>query len=86
MNSCPLTLGIPAPILPPCCVTVLVVKLFAARMTDLIVTAVAPPPHPIVKGSATVMIGKLPAARMGIDPCAGGTPIVSMQFTVFTGG
>ena len=67
MNSCPLTLGIPAPILPPCCPTVMVVKLFAARMTDLCVTAVAPPPHPIVKASATVMIGKLPAARVGMD-------------------
>lgn len=86
MHMCPLTLGAPTPVLPPCCVTVLVVKLFAARMTDMCVTAVAPPPHPIAKGSATVLIGKLMAARVGIDPCAGGGAIIPMQFTVFTGG
>lgn len=85
-HICTLTLGAPTPILPPCAVTVMVVKLFAARITDLCVTAVAPPPHPIAKGSMTVMIGKLPAARVGIDLCSGGGAIIPMQFTVMTGG
>jgi uncharacterized Zn-binding protein involved in type VI secretion len=85
-HSCPLTLGAPTPILPPCCLTVLIVKLPAARATDMCVTAVAPPPHPIAKGSMTVMIGKLPAARVGMDLCSGGGVIIPAQFTVMTGG
>ena len=85
-HVCPLTLGAPTPVIPPACPTVLVVKLFAGRITDLCVTAVAPPPHPIAKGSATVMIGKLPAARVGMDLCAGGGVIIPMQVTVMTGG
>ena len=85
-HVCPLTLGAPTPVLPPCCPTVLTVKLPSARMTDMCVTAIAPPPHPIVKGSATVLIGKLMAARVGMDLCAGGGVIIPMQFTVMTGG
>ncbi|WP_229666210.1 PAAR domain-containing protein [Actibacterium pelagium] len=74
--------GAPAPILPPCEVTVLVGKLPAARMTDL---ATAAPPHPIIKGSGTVLIGKLPAARL-MDNCACGGFIIKGEFTVLTGG
>ncbi|QYK42391.1 MAG: PAAR domain-containing protein [Paracoccaceae bacterium] len=85
-HICPLTLGAPTPVIPPCAPPVLVVKLFAARLTDMCVTAVAPPPHPIAKGSATVMIQKLPAARIGMDLCSGGGAILPMQFTVYTGG
>lgn len=85
-HICSLTLGAPTPIIPPCAPPVLVVKLLAARLTDLCVTAVAPPPHPIAKGSATVMIAKLPATRVGMDPCSGGGAIIPMQFTVLTGG
>jgi uncharacterized Zn-binding protein involved in type VI secretion len=83
LHSCPLTVGVPAPVVPPCCVTVLVVKLPAARATDM---CAGISPHPIAKGSMTVMIGKLPAARVGIDPCASGGPLVPMQFQVCTGG
>lgn len=85
-HICPLTVGAPTPVIPPCAVPVLVVKLMAARMSDMAVTAVAPPPHPIAKGSATVMIGKLPAARVGMDLCSGGGAILPMQFTVLVGG
>lgn len=85
-HICSLTLGAPTPIIPPCAVPVLIVKIMAARITDMAVTAVAPPPHPIAKGSATVMIGKLPAARVGMDLCSGGGAIIPMQFTVMTGG
>jgi uncharacterized Zn-binding protein involved in type VI secretion len=85
-HVCPLTLGAPTPVLPPCIVPVLIVKLPAARATDMVVTAVAPPPHPIAKGSATVMIGKLPASRVGMDLCSGGGAIIPVQVTVMTGG
>lgn len=89
MHTGPCTLGAPMPILPPCCVTVLVGKLPAARVTDLCVGVTpvgAPmPPHPIVKGSATVLIGKLPSARIG-DLCGLGGAIIKGEFTVLVGG
>ncbi len=72
----------PMPILPPCCITVLVGKLPAARMTDMHASA---PPHPIVKGSMSVLIGKLPAARVG-DPGACGGVILKGELTVLVGG
>ncbi|MCB0852437.1 MAG: PAAR domain-containing protein, partial [Bacteroidetes bacterium] len=43
------------------------------------------PPDTIVKGSATVMIGGKPAARMG-DQTAHGGEILSGAFTVIIGG
>ena len=78
------------PILPPCCPTVLVGKMPAARVTDLCLGVVAPPaanypPHPIVKGSATVLICKLPAARIG-ETCTFRGSIVKGEPTVITGG
>ena len=85
LHSCLATYGVPVPVLPPCCPTVLVVKLPAARMTDMM----GPVPHPIAKGSATVMIGKLPAARIGVDMCGGPTPLPILPpgaITVLTGG
>ena len=90
MHLGPCTLGSPMPIMPPCCPTVLVGKMPAARVTDLCVGMIAPPvanfpPHPIAKGSATVLIGKMPAARIG-DMCSLGGAIVKGEFTVLTGG
>jgi uncharacterized Zn-binding protein involved in type VI secretion len=85
LHSCLATYGVTVPVLPPGCVTVLVVKLPAARMTDMI----GPVSHPIAKGSATVMIGKLPAARIGVDMCGGPTPLPILPpgaVTVLTGG
>jgi uncharacterized Zn-binding protein involved in type VI secretion len=43
------------------------------------------PPDTIIKGSATVMIGGKPAARLG-DSCAHGGTIVLGCFTVMIGG
>jgi uncharacterized Zn-binding protein involved in type VI secretion len=84
LHICPLTYGAPLPVIPPCEMTVIVCKLFAARMTDICAGA---SPHPIAKGSMTVMIGKLPAARIGVDPCASGGPILPpAALTVYTGG
>ncbi|RUS59693.1 hypothetical protein EGN72_13425 [Pseudorhodobacter sp. E13] len=86
LHTCLLTYGAPLPVLPPCCPTVMVVKLFAARMTDM---CPGVSPHPIAKGSTSVMIGKLPAARIGIDLCGGPTPAPILPpgaITVLTGG
>jgi len=90
MHVCPMVLpGVPpipvvgGPIMPPCMVTVLTVKLPQARVTDI--CSCAGPPHPIVKGSMTVLVGKLPAARMG-DLCSFGGAIVLGAPTVLIGG
>ncbi|QDY70920.1 PAAR domain-containing protein [Qingshengfaniella alkalisoli] len=90
MHTCTVPVpGTPAPILPPCAVTVLVGKLPAARaivdMAGLLPPPAVPPPHPFLKGSMTVLINKFPALRMG-DMCASGGPIVKGEFTVLTGG
>ncbi|WP_415717026.1 PAAR domain-containing protein [Roseibium sp.] len=56
-------------------------------MTDFCI-CVGPPPanvDPIVKGSFTVLIGMLPAARMG-DPTLKGGVITTGEFTVLIGG
>lgn len=78
MHICPMVTGVVphvgGPILPPCCPTVLIGFLPAARVTDM-ATCVGPP-DVIVKGSATVMIGGLPAARIGDMTAHGGVIIV----------
>jgi uncharacterized Zn-binding protein involved in type VI secretion len=70
------------PILPPCAMTVIIGGLPAARITDM-ATCVGPP-DVIVKGSPTVLIEYLPAARM-LDNCAHGGMIVLGCFTVIIG-
>ena len=42
------------------------------------------PPDSIVSGSATVLIGGMPAARLG-DPTAHGGSIILGEFTVLIG-
>jgi uncharacterized Zn-binding protein involved in type VI secretion len=71
------------PILPPCCPTVLIGGLPAARVTDL-ATCVGPP-DTIMKGSATVLVGGLPAARMGDQTMHGGVIVLGCP-TVLIGG
>jgi len=44
------------------------------------------PPDVIAKGSATVMVGKKPAARILMDMTAHGGMIVLGEFTVLIGG
>lgn len=90
MHVCPMvTPGVPpiphvgGPILPPCSVNVLTGKLPQARVTDM-ATCVGPPDI-IVKGSATVLVNNLPAARVG-DTTAHGGSIVVGCFTVLIGG
>lgn len=86
MHTCPQVTGVVphvgGPILPPCCPTVLIGFLPAARVSDM-ATCVGPP-DTIVKGSATVLIGNLPASRIG-DMTAHGGVIVSGFPTVLIG-
>ena len=87
MHVCPMVTGVVphvgGPILPPCCPTVLIGYLPAARVGDM-ATCVGPP-DTIVKGSATVMIGNMPAARLGDNTAHGGTIVVGCP-TVIIGG
>jgi len=86
MHVCPLvTLLVPhvgGPIIGPGIATVLIGKMPAAVVGDM-VTCVGPP-DTIVAGSATVMIGGVPAARMG-DSTAHGGSIILGEFTVLIG-
>jgi len=89
MHVCPLaTPGTPpiphvgGPILPPCCPTVLIGGMPAARVSDLAVCV--GPPDSIAMGSPTVQIGNLMAARMG-DPTAHGGTITVGCPTVIIG-
>lgn len=87
MHLCPMvTVLVPhvgGPILPPCCVTVLTGSLPQARITDM-ATCVGPP-DVILRGSMTVFVGGLPAARMGDNTVHGGVIVMGM-FTVLIGG
>ena len=81
MHTCPMvTPGVPpvphvgGPILPPGCPTVLIGGQPAARVTDMC-TCVGPP-DVIAKGSPTVLIEYLMAARMGDSTGHGGVIIL----------
>lgn len=86
MHVCPMvTVVVPhvgGPILPPCCPTVLIGGLPAARITDML-TCVGPP-DTIAMGSLTVLIGGLMAARV-LDPTIHGGMIVVGWPTVLIG-
>lgn len=89
MHVCPMvTPGVPpiphvgGPILPPCCPTVLIGFLPAARVGDMALCV--GPPDVIVLGSFTVLIGGQPAARIG-DMTAHGGSIVMGEMTVMIG-
>ena len=91
MHVCPMVApGLPpipavgGPIMPPCMVTVITMGMPQARMTDMCMCTPPTPPHPIMKGSPTVLVGSLPAARM-MDMCMFGGPIVIGAPTVLIG-
>ena len=90
MHVCPMvTPGVPpiphvgGPILPPGVVTVLVLSVPAATATGMCMCV--GPPDVIAKGSMTVLIQKLPAARMGDLTAHGGTIVIGAP-TVLIGG
>jgi len=86
MHVCPMVTGVVphvgGPILPPCCPTVLTGSLPQARVTDM-ATCVGPPDI-IVLGSFTVLVGGLPAARLGDTTAHGGKIVLGMP-TVLIG-
>lgn len=86
MHTCPMVTGtvphVGGPILPPCMPTVLTGKMPQARITDM--ATCAGPPDVIVKGSATVLVGSLPAARLGDSTAHGGVIVVGFP-TVLIG-
>jgi uncharacterized Zn-binding protein involved in type VI secretion len=90
MHVCPMVNpGVPpiphvgGPILPPCCLTVLIEFLPAARVGDMCLCV--GPPDAILQGSTSVMIGGMPAARL-MDPTVHGGQIIKSAQTVNIGG
>ena len=85
-HVCPMVTGIVphvgGPILPPCCPTVLIGGMPAARVGDMAVCAGGP--DVIALGSFTVMIGGQPAARMGDMTAHGGVIVMGLP-TVMIG-
>lgn len=87
MHTCPMVTGVVphvgGPVTGSGVPTVLVANMPAAVVGDLLVCV--GPPDTIVKGSATVMIGGKPAARMGDQTAHGGVIVVGAP-TVMIGG
>ena len=90
MHACPMvTPGTPpvphvgGPISGPCCPTVLIGGIPAARVSDMAICV--GPPDVIVMGSTTVIIGGLPAARIGDSTAHGGVIVLGCP-TVIIGG
>jgi uncharacterized Zn-binding protein involved in type VI secretion len=77
-HTCPMvTLQVPhvgGPIAPPCCPSVLIGNMPAARLTDRLICMGSL--DVIIRGSASVFVGGLPAARLG-DPTAHGGVIAT---------
>lgn len=88
MHICPMvTLLVPhvgGPILGPCQPNVLIAGLPAARVSDMSLCA-AGGPDAIARGSATVMTGGMPQARIGDQTTHGGM-ILTGAFNVIVGG
>jgi uncharacterized Zn-binding protein involved in type VI secretion len=68
------------PILPPCCPTVLIGFIPAARVGDMCVCV--GPPDVIAMGSPTVLIGGMMAARIGDLTMHGGTIVVGLPAVI----
>jgi uncharacterized Zn-binding protein involved in type VI secretion len=91
MHLCPMVMqagpvSIPhvgGPLIGPCVSSVLIGKLPAAVVGDMLVCAI--PMDSVAQGSSSVMIGGRPAARMG-DPTVHGGSIASGYPTVLIGG
>jgi uncharacterized Zn-binding protein involved in type VI secretion len=88
MHTCPMFNGpvphVGGPILPPCCPTVMIGGIPAARVGDMCVCA--GPPDTIIKGSATVFIGGSPAARIGDNTVHGGVIVAGFPTVIIGDG
>lgn len=71
------------PIVSPGCPTLLIAMMPSATVSSMCVCV--GPPDVVVKGSATVLMGSLPAARMGDSTAHGGTIVLGAP-TVLVGG
>ena len=87
MHTCPMVTGlvphVGGPIIPTCQPNVLTCVMPQARVSDMAICV--GPIDVIIKGSMTVLVGGLPAARLG-DMTAHGGVIVTGCFTVLIGG
>ena len=91
MHVCPMATPAPVPIphvggpiLPPCCVTVLIGGMPAARVGDMGICTGSGIPDPIILGSFTTLIQGQPAARLGDTHSHGGKIVVGFP-TVLIG-
>ncbi len=86
MHACPMVTGIVphvgGPISGPCAPTVLTGCMPQARVSDMLVCV--GPPDVIVKGSMTVLVMGMPAARMGDMTAHGGSIVLGFP-TVLIG-
>lgn len=86
MHTCPMVTGVVphvgGPIIPPCMINVLTCFMPQARISDMAICV--GPPDFIVQGSFTVLVGGLPAARLG-DMTVHGGIIVTGCFNVLIG-
>ncbi len=85
-HVCPMVTGVVPHVGGPVtlfCPTVMVCSMLTSRLTDMAVCV--GPPDLVAKGSATVLIGSMPAARL-LDNCAHGGMIVVGAPTVLIGG
>jgi uncharacterized Zn-binding protein involved in type VI secretion len=88
IHTCPMFTGpvphVGGPILPPGAPTVLIGFLPAAKVGDMVTCA--GPPDTIIKGSATVLICNMPAARLMDQTAHGGVIVGPGCPTVLIGG
>ncbi|WP_244287987.1 PAAR domain-containing protein [Labrenzia sp. 011] len=87
MHTCPMCMGVPAPIAWKGAWTVLTGKMPQARVTDLCVCVGPPPPvggDPIITGAWNVLVEGMPAARMA-DLTGKGGMITTGLLTVLIG-
>lgn len=87
MHTCPMCMGVPAPIVYKCAYTVLTGMMPQARVGDMCVCVGPPPPaggDPIITGAWNVLVEGSPAARM-TDLTAKGGAIITGFPTVLIG-
>ncbi|RME04581.1 MAG: type VI secretion protein [Planctomycetota bacterium] len=86
MHTCPMVTGLVPHVGGPCVVPVPTVLIGGPPATTVGKMAVCVgPPDTIAKGSATVLIGGMPAARLGDNTAHGGVIVVGAP-TVMIGG
>ncbi|MBP0462390.1 PAAR domain-containing protein [Roseomonas sp. PWR1] len=87
MHVCPMFTGpvphVGGPVLPPCCITVLINYFPAARQTDMCLCV--GPPDTIMMGYPTVLVGKMPPAFLGSLTSHGGSIVMGSPNVIYGG-